>query len=403
MKKPLKFGRYDYASFSAFAAYAASSLIIPMVLYLLANDMKFPLQDGGLGLGGLLQIGRSIAMVITMLCCGFIAAKIGKAMTLGLGLLCMALGILFSGFATGYIFLLIMLTVAGFGEGAVEGIATPFIQDQHEDDEPGRYINFSHGFWSVGTLIVVLIAGWLLTLGVHWRKLVIGVGTLALLTSLMFLLPDRKGKLKPGKQGESFHDVWCHTVKIFRDKRFWLFFAAIFFAGGGEFCLTFWIASYIKLILPGASMFTAGLGTACFAAGMILGRLGPGYLVRQHQIPDMLLLVGCAATIFCLPFPFLNSPIWCFLLLFLMGIATGPFWPSIQSYCAEKLPYLNATMIFVLLSCSGVPGCGFFTWLMGFTGDIAGMRWSFFITPLCFLLTTLVLVVERLWKVKEIK
>lgn len=401
MKKSLKFGRYDYAAYCAFSAYASSSVIIPMVLYLLAAEMKFPLDDGGLGLGGLLQVGRSLSMVASMLLCGFIAARIGKALTLGIGILLMALGILSSGFATGYLFLLIVLTIAGIGEGSVEGILTPFIQDQHEDDEPGRYINFSHGFWSVGILFTVLVAGWLLTNGVNWRYTVIATGTFGFVAALMFLLPDRKGKLKPGTQGESFHDVWNHTKKIFCNKRFWLFFAAIFFAGGGEYCLTFWIASYIKLVLPNASMFLAGLGTACFAGGMILGRLGPGYLVRQHQIPDMLLIMGIAATVLCLPFPFLNAPWLCFVLLFLMGVATGPFWPSIQSYCAEKLPYLDATMIFVLLSCSGVPGCGFFTWFMGMVGDIAGMRWSFFVTPLCFLLMSIVLIWERLWKVRE--
>ena len=67
------------------------------------------------------------------------------------------------------------------------------------------------------------------------------------------------------------------------------------------------------------------------------------------------------------------------------GVGTAPFWPSIQSYAVDRLPGTDVTMVFVLLSCAGIPGCGIFTWFMGVIGDWWGLRVSFFLAPLCFL------------------
>ena len=44
----LKFGRYDYAGFCAFSAYACSSLVITIVIVMMARELDFPLVDGGM-------------------------------------------------------------------------------------------------------------------------------------------------------------------------------------------------------------------------------------------------------------------------------------------------------------------------------------------------------------------
>ena len=58
----LRFGQFDYAAFLTFATYAASSLAIPVVLVEMADDLHFPLLEGGMATGGSFQILRSLAM-----------------------------------------------------------------------------------------------------------------------------------------------------------------------------------------------------------------------------------------------------------------------------------------------------------------------------------------------------
>lgn len=59
MARKLIFGRYDYAAFLCFASYAMCSIIVPVSLVPIAKDLHFPLTEGGMGLGGILQIGRA--------------------------------------------------------------------------------------------------------------------------------------------------------------------------------------------------------------------------------------------------------------------------------------------------------------------------------------------------------
>ncbi len=117
---------------------------------------------------------------------------------------------------------------------------------------------------------------------------------------------------------------------------------------------------------------------------MIVGRMGGGILIRQKRLKEFLVYTALAATGISLFFPFLQSLSMLFVLLFFTGIATGPFWPSVQSYCSTRMTVDN-TMLFILLSAAGIPGCGFFTAVMGILGDHCGLRYSFFLIPFCFI------------------
>jgi len=385
------FGHFDYAAFISIFAYASGSVVVPVVLVSLAHELDFSLERGGMTAGGALHLGRTLAMVISMLLCGFIAGRWGKRRSFGWSVMLVTIGMGLCAIAPTYGVLFLALMLAGFGEGVIEGLVTPFVQDLHTD-EPGRYINFSHAFWSVGVLVTVLVSGALLSLGVSWRLLVGGVAVLASVAAMILLLPARGGCEYP-EHPEPLHwtTVWGYTTRIVRVPRFWLFFSAMFVAGGGEFCLTFWCASYIQLHFSSAA-WAGGVGTACFAAGMVLGRTGWGYLIKQHQLKELIVvsaLIGSLVTVF---FPLLTN-LWLFFgLLFLAGIATAPFWPSVQSYCADRLPKTDTTMLFILLSCAGVPGCGFFAWLMGYIGDRTGsLSSAFYLVPFCYLALALLI------------
>lgn len=393
----MTFGRYDYAAFNSFFTYAASSVIVPVALVSLARDLGFSLEAGGLTAGGALHLGRTAPMVAAMLLCGFAAGRWGKRRTFGASVALMGGGIALCALAPFYGVLFLALVVAGIGEGVIEGLATPFVQDLHPE-EPGRYINFTHAFWSVGVLATVLASGGLLALGVSWRLLIGAVAALSAIAAAMLLLPAAGGQHYPDHP-EPIHwrATWRQALTIFRSRTFWLFFAAMFVAGGGEFCLTFWCASYIQLNFVD-SAWAGGVGTACFAAGMVLGRTGWGYLLKQHHLRGLIVwsaLAGVAITVF---FPILRNLYLFFGLLFLAGVATAPFWPSVQSYCADRMPGADTTMLFILLSCAGVPGCGVFTWLMGFLGNQFGnLAAAFYLVPGCYL-TLAALIGYDWWK-----
>ena len=51
----MTFGRYDYAAFTSFFAYAAGSVVVPVALVSLARDLGFSLEQGGMTAGGALH------------------------------------------------------------------------------------------------------------------------------------------------------------------------------------------------------------------------------------------------------------------------------------------------------------------------------------------------------------
>jgi MFS family permease len=393
----MAFGRFDYAAFTSFLAYSAGSVVVPVVLVQLARDLGFSLEAGGMTAGGALHLGRTLPMVLSMLACGFAAGRWGKRHTFGWSVVLMGLGMGLCAVTPGYGLLFLALMVAGVGEGVIEGLATPFVQDLHPD-EPGRYINFAHGFWSVGVTVTVLLSGALLSAGVSWRLVVGGVAVLSALPAGLFLLPSRPGHaVRESVATVPWQTVLAQARTILRLPRFWVFFAAMFVAGGGEFCLTFWCASYIQLSFTPAA-WAGGVGTACFAAGMVLGRIGWGYLIRQHQLRHLIVFSALGGTAVTLCFPVL-ADLWLFFgLLFLAGVATAPFWPSVQSYCADCLPGTDTTVLFILLSCAGVPGCGFCTWLMGLLGNHSGgLDLAFYLVPACYLVLAALIGGDGYW------
>lgn len=395
--KKLAFGRYDYAAFLTFSAYSGCSVIIPLALVKMKGDLGFSLSQGGA-----LQVIRSVSMVVAMVYCGVAAGKYGKRKTMGVSSLFMALGILACAVSQSYLMLLPMLLITGLGEGIIEGIATPFVQQLHVD-ESGRYVNIAHSFWSVGMFATVLGAGALLNAGVHWRLVMGLVGILSLMPMVFYFWPESPGREYPETQevidgAKVARQAWA----ILSTPRFWVYLAIIFLNGGCEFCLSFWSASFIQLNFAG-SAWAGGIGTALVALGMFIGRTCSGIFVPQDKLKHLML----GSSILCfpatIPMAFLrpeafdnpNTALYIlYVLLFVGGLGVACFWPTSQVYATERLPHLDPTMIFVIMSCSGIPGCGIFSWLMGVLGDTVGLDKSFFLVPITAGLIGVIIAIE---------
>ena len=311
-------------------------------------------------------------------------------------------GILLCAFAPAYWMLFPCLLIAGIGEGICEGVATPFVQDLHKD-APEKYVNIAHAFWSIGIGICVLGAGELLTLGVNWRIILASAGGLALLTSILFLWKERPDKKYPeASGGVSISAIWEYSAAIARTPRFWVYCTGMFLGAGSEFCLTFWTAAYIQLSFN-ASAWMAGLGTAAIALGMFAGRTCFGLIARPGNLKIILLAAGLCTIPVTLLLTVLTPDMFgsrillfalLFFLLFLAGIGIAPYWPTLQVYGVHQLPQLDSTMLYIYFSAMGIPGCGFFTWIMGVCGDRFGLKNSFFLIPASLVLFSLVVFLE---------
>lgn len=390
----MHFGRYDIAAYSAFTSYSLCSLVIPIVLVAMGRELDFPLDDGGMSYGGILHLVRCAAMVLSLLCCGIAAEKFGKRIPMGVSVMLMGISIFLCACAPGYWFLLPLLLFAGLGEGICEGLATPFVQALHPDN-PEKYVNIAHSFWSIGIGICVLGAGALLSCGVSWRIILGGAGILSILVSFMFLCREPVGKHYPEQQKKNdTSQVWKNSKAIFQRPLFWGCCLGMFMGAGAEFCLTFWAAVYLQLIFD-ASPFIAGTGTAAIALGMFLGRNFFAHIANRNNLKPILLFSSLGTiplTLFLAwikpeHFPSGTAMLAVLLFaLFLCGIGIAPYWPTLQVYGVNLMPEKDSTLLYIYFSAMGVPGCGFFTWIIGVLGDKFGLQRAFYLLPASLLI-----------------
>ena len=341
------------------------------MLVTLSTELGFTLVGGG----GL-EVARSGLIFCTLLSAGFISAHFGKARALGASLLLLGAGLALYGTASSYAGLLLALAFAGVGGGVIEALLNPLVEELHREDS-GRYLNIINGFWSLGVLLTMVLGGEVLTRTGTWRPILFTLAGISLLAGAMFFLLRHAG---PPRERQAMGDMFAHKREILRDRRFYLFSGMMFFGGAVEGGYTFWLASYLQLSHGGTARM-GGLGTALFALGMMVGRFGFGAHVPQRGL-RALVLWSAGTGIFLGPVVVLaplGVPLW--IALFAAGVATACFWPTLQSLAVAQLD-LEATPLFILLSCGGIAGFTSASWLMGWLGERVGLAQAFAVVPL---------------------
>ncbi|MGL5914138.1 MAG: MFS transporter [Bacteroidales bacterium] len=374
--------------------YAAASTIIPISFVTIASEFNLSLTEGG-GIEGI----RTILIFLTLFLSGFVSAKLGKISSLTIAGVCYVVGFGFFSLVQNYTQLLGATLIIGFGSGIIEGLVNPLVQDAHPLNS-GKYLNITNAFWCMGVLTVNLLCGQLLTMGVSWRYFMIFLSFLSIVSSLVAFIVQ-VGKSVP---------VIITPIKMitreykacFTSTHFWLFFVIMIFAGGVEGAFTYWSASYIQVHFAGSARM-GGLGTACFALGMMSVRFLGGILIKQKYLRRFVISSAIAGFFMSFSVPFVQTQQSFLLVLFLNGLCIACFWPSLQSYAVERMSF-DPTIIFILLSCAGVPGFGLTSFVMGLVADIHGFDKSFFIVPAMFIfLLGSVLLERHLFANKKIK
>lgn len=387
----LTLGCYDWALFFGFFAVAFTLQLIPVILLAVSNDLGFPLSKGGFADGGLIQLFAGITGVLAMISGSFIANKYGKRLSYTVSLVLLFIGFFSLFFADSYLLFVAFMMIAGAGGNLLICLVPTMSHDLHEDDS-GKYITIVNSFWSVGMLLTVLLAGFLLRMGYSWRCVVL-IGSLsALLPIIIMLLSYKKGRKFPERlEIINYKDTARMNMVVIKTLRFWRFVCIISLTTSSELIIGLWTASYVQLDFK-ATPAAGGFAVACFAVGMIISRFVSGYFVKQEKIKGFILVYGLAATIVTATFPFIETLSVFYIMLFLVGLAAAPLWPCIQSYSVDQLPELDKTVVLILLTIAGIGAYSVSSWITGLIATAYdSLTPVYYLVPINYLLCIIIL------------
>ena len=131
-----------------------------------------------------------------------------------------------------------------------------------------------------------------------------------------------------------------------------------------------------------------------------MARLVFGWALPQSRLWALLMGSAMAGIIVGSMIPLLNSLNAVYIGLLFSGAAVASFWPSMQTYAVDRLPF-DPTGIFILLSCGGIDGFASIPWVMGVIGDRISLRAGFWVVPICLLALAALLVWERVFRPKH--
>jgi fucose permease len=125
----------------------------------------------------------------------------------------------------------------------------------------------------------------------------------------------------------------------------------------------------------------------------VVGRLASGRFVAQQHLRTLIIASAVTGVVASLGAWATGSQAGFFAIVFAAGLSIACFWPSIQSHAAATIP-LDSTMLFILLSCAGIPGFGLTSWFMGVVAEAYGLRTSLLVIPALLAVLALVMVVS---------
>jgi fucose permease len=360
-------------AFFAFFVFGFSDNLKGPVLPALLQDLHF-----NYSVGGTILLGAYIGFMAASLSTGFLAELVGQKAVLVLAGVCLAAGVAgFSSFASP-VLLTLSMTVLGFGLGSLELGCNSLIVDLHASDK-GRYLNLMAVMHGMGSMIVPLYAGWLLSASVPWRTVYrwdfIPIG---LLIAYFVLVPFPKtGAIK--KEKLDFKQV---GKTAFTPQMLW-YYAAITLYVGIELGIASWMVEFLQKERGfGVTQSTQAL--SIFFGLIMLGRFVGSFFVERLGYLKSILISALGASA-CVALA-LFGPTQLSFFLPVSGFFLSIIFPTITAATTDAHKEHTNTILGLLFTFAGLGGI-LGPWLIGLASDLAGLNIGFGLNLVFGLLT----------------
>jgi len=330
-----------------------------------------------------------VAIALGGLLLGFLADRIGRKVTIILGLLCYGIGSLLFIFGNTFGFFVILLGLSGVGVSVFKVGALGLIGDiTRNTREHTTLMNTVEGFFAVGAIVGPALVATLLAAGISWKYLYVTAAVicgLLTLTAMMVQYPDlRHSKEEPTSLGQAMSMVKNPYALGF--STLVMLYVAV------EVAIYVWMPTWLA-DYAGPSPWLATYALTIFFVLRAVGRFLGAWLLH-HLAWDSVLTVLALGIFVCFAGSLVGGPGLAVWLLPLSGLFMSVMYPTLNSKGISCFPKdEHGTVAGVIL---------FFTALAAAVGPLAmaaisdalgNIRYGFYLAT-CF---ALLLFLGLLW------
>lgn len=324
--------------------------------------------DLSYSLGGTILLGAYLGFLVATLATGALADIAGKSVVILVACACLFVGMI--GFSMSSVFWMLAATmvIVGLGMGALEVGGNLIIVDLHYR-EKGRYLNLLAFFHGIGSMIVPLYAGQLLSAGVSWRGIYRSGILIVVLLFVYFLLVKYP---KVGASDDNRFDIEKLGRSAFTGEMI-LFYIAIAVYVAAEIGVAAWLVEFLQEA-KSQSLITSTLYLSLFFGAITAGRFIGSFLVERIGYLRIMLYAALASVV-CSAIGIFGPAVLAFVLP-LTGFFFSIIFPTITAAVSDLHKENVGTILGLLFTFAGIGGM-LGPWIIGISSDRLGIQAGF--------------------------
>jgi len=227
--------------------------------------------DLGLTAGGSFQYATMSGIAISAIGLGFLADRLGRKVTILIGLVMFALGSALFAAGHDFLFFTALMFISGLGIGIFKAGALALIGDlSSSTKDHSRTMNLIEGFFGVGAIIGPAIVAYLLLVGASWKWVYLVAAAMCLLLIVGTATARFPRPIKSGTEPVRASDA----IRLAGDPASLFFGTALMLYVAAEAAIYVWAPTYLA-DYSGSWVVLAGYAVSIFfvlrAAGRFLG------------------------------------------------------------------------------------------------------------------------------------
>ncbi|MFC2081027.1 sugar MFS transporter [Bacteroidota bacterium] len=306
---------------------------------------------------------------------GIFQDRIGKKMTLNLGMLITAMGLFLPVIHYTYISTLIGFAFLGIGNTIVQVSANPLLADAVPDSRRSSFLSLSQFIKAIGSMIAPALAGMFATRFGDWKLVFLAFGIVSLLTMVWMAsqkISESKPDRAPATLGSSF--------RLLGNPFILMMVLGIFVVVGIDVGMNSISGQFFMQKLMVASE-SAEKARSIYFFGRMLGTFGGAILLARMSSHRFLLWSSILSILFILVFMFNSNPLAGWILTFIIGLTVSNIFPLIYSITIGRYPDRSNEISGLMIM--AVSGGGLFPPIMGWLSDNVNITASIFVLVFC--------------------